>query len=134
MTLTTEQIAIIAKALSDPIRLRILDLVQAGYDQLSTSPPVACCIGGVCVCDIQDALDMAQSKVSYHLRELKQASLLHETKQGKWNFYSINMDTLQAFQRAIADRYVTDYEVVANGCCLPNAMISNKESRNGSPL
>jgi ArsR family transcriptional regulator len=39
MKLTTEQFAAISKALSDPIRLRILDLVQAGYDQLSASPP-----------------------------------------------------------------------------------------------
>lgn len=115
MTLTIEQLAVISKALSDPIRLRILDLVQVGYDQLSTSPSVTCCTGGVCVCDIQDALGMAQSKVSYHLRELKQASLLHETKQGKWNFYSINTDTLQAFQKTIHERYLSTG--IANECC-----------------
>jgi ArsR family transcriptional regulator len=106
MKLTTKQFAAISKALSDPIRLRILDLVQAGYDQLSASPPVTCCTGGVCVCDIQDALGMAQSKVSYHLKDLKQAELLHETKQGKWNFYSINRSTLEAFQKTIDERYM----------------------------
>ncbi|MBD1371262.1 helix-turn-helix transcriptional regulator [Hazenella sp. IB182357] len=114
MALTIEQLALVAKALSDPIRLRILDLVKAGYDELSASPPVACCSGGVCVCDIQDALDMAQSKVSYHLRELKQAGLLHETKQGKWNFYSINSQTLDAFLQNMHMRYVKDDERESN--------------------
>lgn len=110
--MTLEQFAVISKALSDPIRLRILDLVQSGYDQLSTSPPVPCCDGGVCVCDIQEALNMAQSKISYHLRELKQAGLLHETKQGKWNFYSINTSTLQSFQKSIQERYLIENEVL----------------------
>ncbi|SFI81912.1 ArsR/SmtB family transcription factor [Thermoflavimicrobium dichotomicum] len=105
MALTTEQIAAISKALSDPIRLRILDLIQAGYDQLSSSPPVTCCTGGVCVCDIQDALGMAQSKVSYHLRELKNAGLVNETKVGKWNFYMINYFTLKMFQEELQHRY-----------------------------
>lgn len=125
MTLTIEQLATISKALSDPIRLRILDLVQAGYDQLSTSPPVTCCTGGVCVCDIQDALGMAQSKVSYHLRELKQAELLHETKQGKWNFYSINTNTLQAFQRTIIERYLIENGVIKDECCSTNTGSNN---------
>jgi ArsR family transcriptional regulator len=49
---------------------------------------------------------MAQSKVSYHLKDLKQAELLHETKQGKWNFYSINRSTLEAFQKTIEERYM----------------------------
>lgn len=105
MTLTTEQIALISKALSDPIRLTILDLIQAGYDQLSSSAPVTCCTGGVCVCDIQSEMQMAQSKVSYHLKELKNAKLVHETKQGKWNFYSLNHKTLQAYNEAIVNRY-----------------------------
>lgn len=111
MTLSTEQVTAIAKALSDPIRLQILDLVKAGYNQLGSSPPVACCSGGVCVCDIQEAIGMAQSKVSYHLKELKNAGLLHEQKIGKWNFYSLNQNTLTSFQEAIMKRYHTENEI-----------------------
>jgi ArsR family transcriptional regulator, arsenate/arsenite/antimonite-responsive transcriptional repressor len=105
MSLSTEKFAQIAKALGDPIRIKILDLIQAGYDQLGTSPPVACCSGGVCVCDIQKQMNMGQSKVSYHLRELKDAGLLHETKVGKWNFYAINHKILELFREEFQYRY-----------------------------
>lgn len=110
MTLTNKQLAQIAKALSDPIRLRILDLIEAGYEQLNVSPPVICCSGGVCVCDIQDLMNMSQSKVSYHLRELKNANLLKETKVGKWNFYSINYSTLKIYQNELRLRYLNEVE------------------------
>lgn len=110
MALSTERFAQIAKALSDPIRIHILDLIQAGYEQLNTSPPVACCSGGVCVCDIQEQMNMAQSKVSYHLRELKNAGLLYETKVGKWNFYAINDATMKLFQDELHRRYQRETE------------------------
>ncbi|WP_077616091.1 ArsR/SmtB family transcription factor [Caenibacillus caldisaponilyticus] len=106
MTLNTEQLAKIAKALSDPIRLKILDLIRAGYSELDVNPPVACCTGGVCVCDIQEQMDMAQSKVSYHLKELKNAGLVTETKVGKWNFYSINRSTFQDYLKEIYRLYI----------------------------
>jgi ArsR family transcriptional regulator len=49
-----------------------------GYDQLGASLPAAQCdSGGVCVRDIQEQMKMAQSKVSYHLRELKNAGLVY---------------------------------------------------------
>ncbi|KPC71074.1 MULTISPECIES: helix-turn-helix transcriptional regulator [Thermoactinomycetaceae] len=112
MSLSAEKFAQIAKALSDPIRIKILDLIQSGYDQLGASPPVACCSGGVCVCDIQEQMNMAQSKVSYHLRELKNAGLLHETRVGKWNFYAINYTTMKLFQDELQRRYLLETETV----------------------
>jgi ArsR family transcriptional regulator, arsenate/arsenite/antimonite-responsive transcriptional repressor len=112
MSLSTEKFAQIAKALSDPIRIKILDLIQAGYEQLGASPPVACCSDGVCVCDIQEQMNMAQSKVSYHLRELKNAGLLHETKVGKWNFYAINYTTMKLFRDELQHRYHREAETV----------------------
>ncbi|MBA4602743.1 ArsR/SmtB family transcription factor [Thermoactinomyces mirandus] len=120
MTLSTEKFAQIAKALSDPTRIKILELVKARYDQLGTTP-VACCPDGVCVCVIQKQMNMAQSKVSYHIRELKQASLLHEMKQGKWNFYSINTDTLQAYQKTIQERYLIESEDVIRATPVPES-------------
>ncbi|WP_051271765.1 ArsR/SmtB family transcription factor [Shimazuella kribbensis] len=108
MPFTMEKIAIISNALSDPIRLRILNLVKIGYEQLPISPSDTCQSGGICVCDIQDALNMPQSKISYHLKELKQAELLKETKQGKRNFYAINTNTLRTYQESIAEYYLTE--------------------------
>lgn len=114
MGLNTKQLAKIAKALSDPIRLKILDLIRAGYSELDVSSPVICCSGGVCVCDIQEHMDMAQSKVSYHLKELKNAGLVTETKVGKWNFYKINRSTLQDYQVEINRLYVAGNPVTNN--------------------
>ncbi|WP_338048339.1 metalloregulator ArsR/SmtB family transcription factor [Polycladomyces abyssicola] len=94
---------LIAKALSDPIRLQIMDLVAKGSQEEANSK--RCCQKGMCVCDIQDALNMKQSKVSYHLKELKNAGLVHERKEGKWHYYSINKDTLKDFCQELNDCY-----------------------------
>jgi ArsR family transcriptional regulator len=127
MSLSTEKFAQIAKALSDPIRINILDLIQAGYEQLGASPPVACCSGGVCVCDIQEQMNMAQSKVSYHLRELKNAGLVYETKVGKWNFYTINYSTMKWFCEKLHDRYHEEAETVGT------KLDYSESNRAGSP-
>ncbi|MFD1436528.1 ArsR/SmtB family transcription factor [Kroppenstedtia eburnea] len=98
---TNEQLSLIARALSDPIRYQILDLIARG----GTEDTVACCTTEMCVCDIQEVLDMKQSKVSYHLKELKNAGLLHERKQGKWNYYSVNQAMLKAFCDELSRRF-----------------------------
>lgn len=98
---TSEQLSLIARALSDPIRYQILDQIARGENNDAT----ACCTTGMCVCDIQEVLDLKQSKVSYHLKELKNAGLLHERKQGKWNYYSVNQTMLKAFCDELSRRF-----------------------------
>ncbi|HEU4722765.1 MAG TPA: metalloregulator ArsR/SmtB family transcription factor [Gemmatimonadaceae bacterium] len=61
-------------ALSDPIRLSILELLRAGER---------------CVCDLQDDLDAAQSKLSFHLKVLKEAGLVEDRREGRWSYYTI---------------------------------------------
>ncbi|MCS1351078.1 helix-turn-helix transcriptional regulator [Mechercharimyces sp. CAU 1602] len=97
----SSSLSLIGRALADPIRIRILDLIAAG----EVMDKETCCSIGMCVCDLQEALDLKQSKVSYHLRELKQADLVHERKQGKWNYYTINTVTLQAFCQDLSHRF-----------------------------
>jgi len=70
-----DELVSVFKALSDITRLRTLKMLQE--DEL-------------CVCDIVAALDMAQPKVSFHLRILKNAGLIKDRKQGKWIYYSID--------------------------------------------
>ncbi|OYD07438.1 ArsR/SmtB family transcription factor [Paludifilum halophilum] len=108
MTGTYEPLSLIARALSDPIRCQILDLIARG----STEETTPCCSIGMCVCDIQDALNLKQSKVSYHLKELKNAGLLHERKQGKWNYYSVNQAALRTFCEELSHRFHLSEEVV----------------------
>ena len=63
------------KALSDETRLKVIKLLEHGE---------------LCVCDITAALDMSQSKVSFHLGVLKNANLVKSRKEGKWMHYTIN--------------------------------------------
>ena len=62
------------KALSDPIRLRILCLLSSRE---------------MCVCEVMVALDLTQPTASHHLRILENVALVKDRKEGKWVFYSI---------------------------------------------
>jgi DNA-binding transcriptional ArsR family regulator len=62
------------KALSDPIRLRILGLLSSRE---------------LCVCEVMVALDLTQPTASHHLRILENVALVKDKKVGKWVFYSI---------------------------------------------
>ncbi|WP_426415500.1 ArsR/SmtB family transcription factor [Aestuariirhabdus sp. LZHN29] len=64
------------KCLSDETRLRTLLLIQAE--------------GELCVCEIAAALDLSQPKVSRHLAQLRNCSLLLDTRQGQWIFYQLH--------------------------------------------
>ncbi|MGH7499937.1 MAG: ArsR/SmtB family transcription factor [Gemmatimonadales bacterium] len=66
-------------ALSDGTRLRILERLRHGER---------------CVCDLTDALDAAQSRLSFHLKVLKDAGLVTDRKEGRWMYYTLNTDTL----------------------------------------
>jgi ArsR family transcriptional regulator len=50
--------------------------------------------GERCVCELQDALDAAQSRLSFHLRVLKEAGLVQDRKDGRWSYYSLVPDAL----------------------------------------
>ena len=62
------------KALSDPIRLRILGLLSSRE---------------MCVCEVMVALNLTQPTASHHLRILENVALVKDRKEGKWVFYSI---------------------------------------------
>lgn len=62
------------QALADPTRLEIIQLLGHGE---------------FCVCDIQSALGAAQSRLSFHLRKLKEAGLVADRKDGRWVHYSL---------------------------------------------
>lgn len=66
-------------ALSDPTRLAILDLLRSGEH---------------CVCDLQSALDAAQSRLSFHLRVLREAGLVTDRREGRWAYYALAPDAL----------------------------------------
>ena len=92
------RLALIAKALSDPIRLQMLDLMAQGRSCCGLPDPVGRGVpgaegpSGICVCEFQEHFGIGQSKVSYHLRVLKEAGLVSEETRGKWNFYAVERE------------------------------------------
>lgn len=66
-------------ALSDGTRLSILRRLRMGER---------------CVCDLTDALDAAQSRLSFHLKVLKDAGLVTDRREGRWMYYTLNTDAL----------------------------------------
>ena len=62
-------------ALSDETRLAVLDMLRDGER---------------CVCDLQDAVGAAQSRLSFHLKVLKDAGLVTDRREGRWAYYSLN--------------------------------------------
>jgi ArsR family transcriptional regulator len=64
-------------ALSDETRLAVLDMLRGGER---------------CVCELQDALDAAQSRLSFHLKVLKQAGLVTDRREGRWSYYALVPD------------------------------------------
>jgi ArsR family transcriptional regulator len=59
---------------------------------------------GVCVCEFEEYFGMGQSKVSYHLRKLKDAGLIREEKRGKWSFYSLDGEAATQLLNELAGR------------------------------
>ena len=74
-----ERASLLFHALSDQTRLSILQRLRFGER---------------CVCDLTDALEAAQSRLSFHLKVLKDAGLVTDRREGRWMYYTLNTDAL----------------------------------------
>ena len=87
------RIVALGRALSDPIRVRMLGMMAGGRGCCSLPDcgvPAEDQDAGICVCEFEGYFGMGQSKVSYHMARLKEAGLVREEKRGKWSFYSLD--------------------------------------------
>ena len=85
----------LGQGLSDPKRVKMLGMIAGGRgccDLPNLGVPVGEEDTGICVCEFEDYFGMGQSKVSYHIRKLKDAGLVKEEKRGKWSFYSLDRE------------------------------------------
>lgn len=76
-------------ALSDETRLEIVEVLSHGER---------------CVCQLQDVLTAAQSRLSFHLKVLKDAGLVSDRREGRWMYYALNreaLDKIGAFAHAV---------------------------------
>ena len=68
------ELVLVAKALADPTRVRILTALRGGE---------------LCVCELCDALRVSQSTLSTHLHVIREAGLVRTRKEGKWIYYTL---------------------------------------------
>jgi ArsR family transcriptional regulator len=72
------------KALADPTRVRMVNLLLRNPE--------------LCVCDVQRDFDLAQPTISHHLGILRKAGLVRSITRGRWAFYSVNEDVIEALR------------------------------------
>ena len=95
-------VAKIFQALSDETRLLILDHLKEGEQ---------------CVCDLTDAFKTGQSRLSFHLRVLKEAGLVLDRPEGRWVYYALNPDAIEELQETIGSLKDSSNRSAKRGCC-----------------
>lgn len=83
---TMTRVARWCHALSDETRLQIIDRLSDGEQ---------------CVCDLTDLLETGQSRLSFHLKTLKDAGILKDRREGRWVYYSLNPEAVEGMAQFI---------------------------------
>lgn len=99
---TRQATAHLFHALSDPTRLRIVELLRHGER---------------CVCELTDALTAAQSRLSFHLKVLKDAGLVSDRRDGRWIYYELRPDALDRLGAVLASFEPHSPAAKRRGCC-----------------
>jgi ArsR family transcriptional regulator len=73
-------------ALSDDTRLEIMERLKEGEQ---------------CVCDLTEALKTGQSRLSFHLKVLKDAGLITDRPEGRWTYYALNREALEELEAVV---------------------------------
>ncbi|MBD2550544.1 winged helix-turn-helix transcriptional regulator [Microcystis elabens FACHB-917] len=94
--LDSDQARALLKALADPIRLQVIEALGGGER---------------CVCELTEQLGLAQSKLSFHLKVLKEAGLLADRQSGRWIYYRLQPEALERLRGWLAE--------LAAGCTVP---------------
>ena len=106
---TTEKLdisraAALFHALSDETRLEIIQRLLGGER---------------CVCDLADALDAAQSRLSFHLKTLRDAGIVRDRKAGRWVYYTLDREALGEVEAIVRMIKPSRRLAVAAECCVP---------------
>jgi ArsR family transcriptional regulator, arsenate/arsenite/antimonite-responsive transcriptional repressor len=89
-------------ALSEPLRINVLELLRKRE---------------LCVCDLCDTLGVSQSKLSFHLKTLKEAGLVNSRQEGRWIYYSLNLPQFSVLEGYLADFSHNIVISSARSCC-----------------
>lgn len=80
----------ILKALADPKRLRIVDMLSCGE---------------LCACKILEEFHITQPTLSHDMKVLMTAGIVNARPEGKWIYYSLNVENLQTFYRQLGEAF-----------------------------
>src|SRR3954451_23291635 len=89
-------------ALSDETRLEIIELLRKGER---------------CVCELTDSLDAAQSRLSFHLRVLRDAGIVRDRKDGRWVHYELEPDAFEEIESLVTSMKPRP-QLKSKGCCV----------------
>jgi ArsR family transcriptional regulator len=84
-----ERIAAVAKALGDPVRLQLVDVLRKHA-------------GKVCVCELVPLFDLSQPTVSHHLKVLRDAGIVGSERRGLWAYYYVLPGALDGLEAWLA--------------------------------
>jgi ArsR family transcriptional regulator len=102
-SLDTTQAACWFHALSDETRLEIVERLIGGER---------------CVCELTDLMDAAQSRLSFHLKTLKDAEIVTDRREGRWVYYTLNRETLDEIETLVGSLKRTDRTTARSiKCC-----------------
>ncbi|MGB7376818.1 MAG: metalloregulator ArsR/SmtB family transcription factor [Rivularia sp. (in: cyanobacteria)] len=88
-------------ALSEPLRIKVLQLLKKQE---------------MCVCDLCDILGVSQSKLSFHLKTLKEAKLVYARQEGRWIYYSLNSAQFEVLEYYLAQYRLINQVLPAHSC------------------
>jgi ArsR family transcriptional regulator, arsenate/arsenite/antimonite-responsive transcriptional repressor len=97
----TERAVDLFHALSDVTRLEIIELLRKGER---------------CVCELTDSLDAAQSRLSFHLRVLRDAGIVRDRKDGRWVHYELEPDAFEEIE-SLVESMKPRAGAVSSACC-----------------
>src|SRR2546426_6179514 len=98
----TERAIALFHALSDETRLEIIELLRKGER---------------CVCELTDTLDAAQSRLSFHLRVLKDAGIVSDRKDGRWVHYELVPEAFEEIETLLAGMKPRAVRGGKQACC-----------------
>jgi ArsR family transcriptional regulator len=90
-------------ALSDETRLALLERLTGGEQ---------------CVCELTEAMKAGQSRLSFHLKVLKEAGLIRDRREGRWMYYSLNPDAIEELEDLVMTlKRAAKSAASADKCC-----------------
>lgn len=106
-----ERMTLILKAIADPKRMKIVDLLSCG---------------SMCACDVLEHFDFTQPTLSHHMKVLEKAGIVSVSKKRQWHYYSLDEEFVKDFMSSIMQLFSDEKE---NCACQKNECADKGEEK-----